>query len=297
MAARLLGGWQETETQVEAQDDWQSQINSATVAIRSLWNGQPRVGIILGTGLGDFAQHIERDVEVDYERIPHFPRTTATGHRGQLICGHVAGIGVVTMEGRYHLYEGYSPAEVTFPIRVMKEMGIEILIVSNASGGLNPIYRTGEIMVLDDHIDFTFRNPLRGLADARLARRFPDRSHPYDPQLVEWARQVGRKQDFAVHRGVYVGLLGPNYETRAEYRLLRKLGADVVGMSTVTEVIVAVHLGLRVLALSAVTNVCRPDSLSPTCGADVIAAAKTAEPKMRRIALGVLRKLAEDRSS
>jgi purine-nucleoside phosphorylase len=264
------------------------QIEDAARAIREHWTREPRVGIILGTGLGNFAEQIEHEAVIAYDKIPHFPRSTAIGHKGQLVCGQVAGVPVVTMEGRFHLYEGYPLKQVTLPVRVMKALGIELLIVSNASGGMNPHFTAGDIMVIEDHINLMGDNPLIGINDDRLGPRFPDMSCPYDPDLIDRALAIARRADFLAHRGVYIALSGPNYETRAEYRMLRRLGGDVVGMSTVPEVIVAVHAGLRVLALSAVTNVCLPDALGKTDGAAVVDAAQIAEPKMRKIVLGIL---------
>jgi len=268
-----------------------TRIRSAADLIRSRWNTPPQAGIILGTGLGNFAKEMEAEVVIPYGEIPQFPRSTALSHRGQLVCGRVTGVPVITMEGRFHLYEGYSAAQITLSVRVMKALGIETLIISNASGGLNPQYASGDIMVLDDHLHLMFDNPLFGVNDDQLGPRFPDMSQPYDPQLIEQALQIARQHDFVAHRGVYAALSGPNYETRAEYRFLRQIGADVVGMSTVPEVIVAAHANLRVLALSAVTNICQPDVLTPTDGEAVVAAAQAAEPKMRIIVRGILKQL------
>jgi purine-nucleoside phosphorylase len=265
-----------------------SQIEEAAAVIGSRWPVRPRVGIILGTGLGDLADHIQTEFTISYDQIPHFPKSTAMGHKGQLVCGSLAGVNVVTMEGRFHLYEGYRPAQITLPERVMKLLGIELLIVSNASGGLNPNLASGDIMVIEDHINLMFNNPLIGVNDNSLGPRFPDMSRPYDPKLVDLSLAIARREDFVAHRGIYVSLTGPSYETRAEYRFLRRIGGDVVGMSTVPEVIVAAHAGLRVLALSTVTNMCLPDALGETSGDDVVRIAKSAEPKLRSIVVGVL---------
>ena len=196
------------------------------------------------------------------------------------------------MEGRYHLYEGYDVRQITLPVRVMRALGIELLIVSNASGGLNPRFAVGDVVVIEDHINLMHRNPLVGTNDDELGPRFPDMSAPYDRALAERALTIARRENFAAHQGVYVGLTGPNYETRAEYRFLRRIGADLVGMSTVPEVIVAAHAGMRVLALSVVTNACRPDSLTPTDGHGVLAAACSAEPKVTKIVLGIVAEFA-----
>ena len=263
-------------------------INESAVAIQARWSSRPRAGIILGTGLGNLAEQIAGAVKLDYEEIPHFPRSTALGHKGQLLCGELAGVPVVTMEGRFHLYEGYDPAEVSLPVWVMKQLGIELLIISNASGGLNPQYSSGDIMIVEDHINLMFGNPLVGINDDSLGPRFPDMSRPYDQRLVDRALSIARREGWAVHRGVYVAMTGPSYETRAEYRFLRRIGGDVVGMSTVPEVIAARHAGLRVMALSTVTNMCLPDAIGTTTGEDVMRIAAAVEPKLRTIVHRVL---------
>jgi purine-nucleoside phosphorylase len=264
------------------------QIDDAAAVIRSRWSGVPAAGIILGTGLATFTDQIEQEAVVSYEDIPHFPRSTALGHAGRLVCGTVGGTPVVTMDGRFHLYEGYHLHQITLPVRVMKALGVETLIVSNASGGLNPNFSEGDILVIEDHINLMGANPLVGINDDRLGTRFPDMSCPYDRALGERAMEIARLENFVAAAGVYVALCGPCYETRAEYRFLRLIGGDVVGMSTVPEVIVAAHAGLRVLGLSVVTNVCRPDALTPTDGHRVVQAACAAEPKMSKIVCGIL---------
>lgn len=247
---------------------------------------------MLGSGLGNFASQVADPVQIPYEEIPHFPASSKViGHHGQLVCGTIDDVPVMTMQGRFHLYEGHSAALATLPIRVMKQMGVELLFVSNASGGLNPGYKSGEIMIIEDHINLMFANPLFGVNDDRLGDRFPDMSSPYDPGLVENAAQIARQNGFVAHRGVYAALLGPTYETRAEYRLLRQLGADVAGMSTVPEVITGVHAKLRILALSVVTNVCQPDTLGETDGQEVVDAAAAAEPNLTTIVRGILSRL------
>ena len=265
-----------------------AQISDAATMIRDRWSVRPRVGIILGTGLGSFSDEIEKEVVISYETIPHFPRSTAIGHKGQLVCGRVGGVPVATMEGRFHLYEGYSPQQITLPVRVMKALGIELLVISNASGGLQPHFLVGDILVISDHINLMGSNPLTGINDDRLGPRFPDMSGPYDAAPVRQALAIARRENFAAYQGVYVGVLGPNYETRAEYRFLKLIGGDAIGMSTVPEVLAAVHSGLRVLALSVITNVCLPDALGTTDGATVVAAANAAEAKLRKIVCGVL---------
>jgi purine-nucleoside phosphorylase len=264
------------------------QIGEAVEVVRRSWAGQARVGIILGTGLGSLAGQIQTEVALPYESIPHFPRSTTVGHTGQLVCGLLEGVPVVAMEGRFHAYEGYSYRQITFPVRVMKALGADLLIVSNACGGMNPQYAQGDIMVIEDHINLMSGNPLVGVNDDRLGERFPDMSAPYDRKLIATALEIARRENFAAHKGVYVGVTGPNLETRAEYRFLRAIGADVVGMSTVPEVIVAVHAGMRVLGLSIVTDMCLPDALKPAEIESILAAAARAEPNLRKIVLGVL---------
>jgi purine-nucleoside phosphorylase len=265
-----------------------AQIEEAVTLIRSRWATAPRVGIILGTGIGPLAEQIDLEASIDYEEIPNFLKSTATGHRGRLVCGRLAGVPVVAMEGRFHAYEGYAMQQITLPVRVMKALGCQLLVVTNACGGMNPNYARGDIMLIDDHINMLGSNPLVGINDDRLGPRFPDMSRPYDPELIDLSLAIARREDFVAHKGVFVAVLGPNLETRAEYRFLRMIGADVVGMSTVPEVIVAVHCGLRVLGCSIVTDICLPDALQAVDVAEIIAAANEAEPKLRKIILGVL---------
>ncbi len=265
------------------------QIQEAVAAIRQRWSRTPHAGVILGTGLGALAREIENPTEISYADIPHFPRSTAISHAGQLVCGTLAGVPVVAMEGRVHSYEAYPFQQITFPVRVMKFLGADLLIVSNACGGMNPQYRVGDVMVIDDHINLLNGNPLIGINDDRLGPRFPDMSRAYTPELVDRALEVARRENFVAHRGVFVAVSGPNLETRAEYRFLRTIGADCVGMSTVPECIVAVHGGMRVLGLSAITDMCFPDSLKPVEIQEILHAAAIAEPKLRKIVLGVLK--------
>jgi purine-nucleoside phosphorylase len=265
-----------------------SQTAEAVEFIRRQWDVPIHAGIILGTGLGGLARDIEAHATLDYADISHFPRSTAMSHAGQLVCGRLAGLPVVAMEGRFHAYEGYSFQQLTFPVRVMRALGARLLIASNACGGMNPQYHKADVMIMDDHINLMGGNPLIGINDDRLGPRFPDMSCPYDPALIERAMEIGRRENFAVHRGVYVAVTGPNLETRAEYRFLRRIGADVVGMSTVPEVIVAVHAGMRVLGLSVVTDMCLPDALEPVSIPEILAAAAAAEPKVRKVVLGIL---------
>jgi len=265
-----------------------AQIQQAVDAVRQHWAGRPRVGIILGTGLGSLAGLIETEARLDYESIPHFPRSTAISHAGQFVCGKLSGVPLVAMEGRFHAYEGYTYKQITFPVRVMKALGAGLLIVSNACGGMNPHYAQGDIVVIEDHINLMNGNPLVGPNDDRLGPRFPDMCAPYDRQLIDRALEIARREDFVAHKGVYVAVTGPNLETRAEYRFLRVIGADVVGMSTVPEVIVAVHAGMRVLGLSIVTDLCLPDALKPANIDEILATAAAAEPKLRKIVLGIM---------
>jgi len=265
-----------------------AQIEEAAAAIRRQWSRTPRVGIILGTGIGGLVEEIDHEAAIDYDAIPHFLRSTATGHRGRLVCGTLGGAPVVAMEGRFHAYEGYGLAKITLPVRIMKALGAELLIVTNACGGMNPNYALGDILLIDDHINLMGGSPLVGINDDALGPRFPDMSRPYDPQLIERALEIARREDFAAHKAVFVGVLGPNLETRAEYRFLRLIGADAVGMSTVPEVITAVHCGLRVLGCSIVTDLCFPNALDPVDIGRIIAVANAAEPKLRKIILGVL---------
>ena len=267
------------------------EVREATEAVRARWKGAPRVGLILGTGLGALAKEIHAEAVIPYPEIPFFPQSTVLGHKGQLVCGTLAGQTVMAMEGRFHLYEGYSAAQVTFPIRVMKEMGCHLLIVSNAAGGLNPMHRKGDLVVIEDHINLMGVNPLIGPNDERLGTRFPDLIEPYDKGLQKLALQAALEANIVAHRGVYVAVTGPNLETRAEYRFLRAIGADVVGMSTVPETLVAVHAGLKVLGFSIVTDMCLPDALTPVSHEEIIAVAQEAEIKLRTIVRGVLERL------
>jgi purine-nucleoside phosphorylase len=269
------------------QELW-SQIEAAVGAIRKQWQGKPHAGVILGTGLGAVAREIQAEATIPYAEVPHFPRSTAISHAGVLVCGQLAGQSVVAMEGRVHSYEGYTHQQLTFPVRVMKALGADLLIVSNACGGMNPQYRVGDVMVIDDHINLMGGNPLIGINDDRLGPRFPDMSRAYTPELVDRALGVARRENFVAHRGVFVAVSGPNLETRAEYRFLRTIGADCVGMSTIPECLVAVHGGMRVLGLSAITDMCFPDSLKPVDIKEILHAASIAEPKLRMIVLGVL---------
>lgn len=263
-------------------------IEDAVAEIKKQWDKTPHAGVILGTGLGSLVQEIEVDVAIDYGDIPHFPKSTAVSHAGRLVCGTLAGLPIVAMEGRMHMYEGYPLDMITLPVRVMKALGAELLVVSNACGGMNPNYRCGDIMVIEDHINLMGDNPLIGINDDRLGPRFPDMCEPYQQTLVDRALKIARKEDIVAHKGVFVAVAGPNLETRAEYRFLRTIGADVVGMSTVPEVIVAVHCGLRVVGFSIITDMCLPDALKPANVEEIIAVANEAEPRLTTLVKGVL---------
>ena len=263
--------------------DQYDKITEACAAITRQWPRTPAVGIILGSGLGGVTGAITDSVTIPYDTLPHFARSTAHGHAGQLVCGMLEGVPVVVLEGRQHAYEGYPLAQITFPVRVLQRLGARRLVVTNACGGLNPNFRTGDLMVIDDHINLMNGNPLIGINDERLGPRFPDMSAPYTPRLIDEALEIARRENFAAHRGVYVAVTGPNLETRAEYRFLRGIGADVVGMSTVPEVIVAVHAGLEVLGISVITDMCLPDALEVATVEKILAVARSAEPKLRAI--------------
>lgn len=263
-------------------------IAEATQAIKKVWDHQPHAGIILGTGLGPLVQEIQEEASIEYHDIPHFLKSTATSHRGRLVCGKLNGLPVMVMEGRFHKYEGYSLKEITFPVRVMHAMGAGLLVVSNACGGMNPNYRCGDIMLIEDQINLMGDNPLFGINDDRLGPRFPDMCQPYDHQLIQRALKVARKEDIVAHQGVFVAVAGPNLETRAEYRFLRNIGADVVGMSTVPEVIVAVHCGMKSIGFSVITDMCLADALKPAEVSEIIAIANAAAPKLTKLVVGVL---------
>ncbi len=252
---------------------------------------QPEYLLILGTGLGQLADEIETEHVISYSDIPHFPVSTVESHAGKLIFGKLGGKNVVAMQGRFHYYEGYTMQQIAFPVRVAKAIGAQSLLVSNACGGLNTNFRRGDIMLITDHINFLGDNPLIGPNDDELGPRFPDMSEPYTERLLELAENVALEQSVKMHQGVYLAATGPMLETKAEYRYMRQLGADVVGMSTVPEVISAVHMGMDVLGISVITDECFPDALQPVEIEDVIAAAAMAEPKMAQVIINVLERL------
>jgi purine-nucleoside phosphorylase len=252
---------------------------------------EPEVAVILGTGLGGLAREIELEVAISYGEIPGFPISTVESHEGRLLFGRLGGKRVVAMQGRFHRYEGYTLQQVTFPVRVMRALGAGILVVSNACGGMHPLWRPGELVLIADHINLLGDNPLVGPNDESLGPRFPDMSGAYDPKLRALAREVARDLKIVLHEGVYVAVTGPNLETAAEYRFLRAIGGDVVGMSTVPEVIVAVHGGMRVLGISIITDSCLPDALEPAKVEEIIATAARAEPELTRLIRTLLERL------
>jgi purine-nucleoside phosphorylase len=255
---------------------------------------RPNIGIVLGTGLGGLAKEIRRDVVIDYEDIPNFPTSTVPSHEGKLIFGKLAGKPIVAMQGRNHYYEGYTMQQIAFPIRVISHrvgLGVKTLVVSNAAGGLNPLFRQGDIMVINDHINLLGDNPLIGPNDEALGPRFPDMSEPYSRKLIERAEEIALDLKIRLQKGVYLAVTGPNLETRAEYRFLRTIGADAVGMSTVPEVIAAVHLGMKVLGFSVITDECFPDALKPLTLAQVIAVANRAEPKLTKLVKEIIKRI------
>ena len=266
-------------------------IAEAADAVRKRTSVRPGLGIVLGTGLGHLASDIRAEAVIPYEEIPGFPLSTVESHAGRLIFGSLGGKSVVAMQGRFHRYEGYDLKQVTFPVRVMRALGARTLVVSAACGGMHPLWAPGDLMLITDHINLLGDNPLVGPNDERLGPRFPDMSQPYDPELRALARQVAAEQGILLREGVYVAVPGPNLETRAEYRMLRAMGADVVGMSTVPEVIVGVHAGFRILGLSVITDMCFPDALEPAVLEEIIAVANTAEKKLRVLVRRVLAEL------
>ena len=268
-------------------------IRTASQAIKARSEFEPRLAIILGTGLGGLADEIDAETIIPYEEIPDFPVPTVESHSGRLLLGHLSGQPVVAMQGRFHRYEGYSMDQVAFPVRVLRDLGADILIVSNACGGMNPMWDVGDLMLIADHINLIGDNPLIGPNPDELGPRFPDMSEPYDLGLQRLALDVAKDKRITLRRGTYVAVAGPNLETRAEYRFLRTIGADVVGMSTVPEVIVAVHGGMRVLGVSIVTDSCLPDALKPASVEEIIRVAGAAEPKLTLLIKNVVARLGQ----
>jgi purine-nucleoside phosphorylase len=266
-------------------------INDAVEFIRSKTKFVPQIGVILGTGLGSLAEGIKVESKISYKEIPHFPISTVESHAGFLIFGELSGKDVVAMQGRFHYYEGYDLKQVTFPVRVMKALGANTLVVSNACGGLNPHFKAGDIMVISDHINLLGSNPLFGPNDESLGPRFPDMCRCYDPELIALSENVALNLGIKLQKGVYVAVSGPNLETAAEYRFLRFIGADVVGMSTVPEVIVARHQNMRVLGFSLVTDMGLPDALKPTNMTEILATAAKSEPLLKKIMTRVIEEM------
>jgi len=266
-------------------------IQEAEAFIKSKTPVKPKFGIILGTGLGRLADSIDVETAIGYEEIPHFPLSTVESHAGKLLLGTISGKPVAAMQGRFHFYEGYSMQQIVFPVRVMKFLGVETLVVSNACGGINPLFPPGTIMAITDHINLLPGNPLIGPNDNRVGPRFPDMSEPYSNELINLAMKIAAENKIRLERGVYASMSGPSLETRAEYRMLKTLGADVIGMSTVPEVIAAVHAGIKVLGISVITDSCLPDALEPATLDKILAAAAKAEPSLVKLIEKVLQAL------
>lgn len=274
-------------------DSYKAQVETAAEVIRNRTNLRPNLGIIFGTGLGRLAEELDVEESIPYDQIPGFPISTVESHVGRLLIGRLKGVPVLALQGRFHLYEGYTARQVTFPVRVMGVLGVETLLISNAAGGMNPIYRKGDLMLLTDHINLQPDNPLVGPNVDEWGPRFPDMSEPYDVELRRVAEESALAQGIKLHQGVYVAVVGPNLETKAEYRFLRTIGADAVGMSTVPETIAARHMGMRVMAISVVTDECFPDALQPVSLEDVLAAAGRAEPRLARLMISVVEAVGE----
>ena len=268
-----------------------SNINETLEVIRKYTKEKYPIGIVLGTGLGGLVEDIKVKHQINYEDLPHFPISTVESHRGKLMFGTINGKNVVAMQGRFHYYEGYTMQQIAYPVRVMKFLGVETLLVSNACGGMNPQYRKGDVMIMADHINMLGDNPLIGKNEDELGPRFPDMSEPYSLELIDLAEKIALENQIKVQKGVYLAVPGPNLETRAEYRFLRETGADVVGMSTIPENIVANHMGMKVLGISIVTDECFPDSLKPVNVEEIIATAMQAEPKMTLIMKELIKRL------
>ncbi|NSL88200.1 purine-nucleoside phosphorylase [Chitinophaga solisilvae] len=267
------------------------QIKAAGDYIRKYWQEIPVAGIILGSGLGNLAKEIENSVEISYRDIPHFPESTVEGHSGKLILGYMKGKPVVAMAGRFHYYEGFSMRQVTFPVRVMKELGIATLFISNAAGGMNAAFKVGDLMIIRDHINLQPEHPLRGRNEDTLGPRFPDMSEPYSKALIAAAGNIAAANNISLHTGVYVGVQGPTFETRAEYKYMHIIGGDAVGMSTVPEVIVAAHAGLKVFAMSVITDIGIREEENVITHEEVLEAANAAEPKLTLIFSELIRQL------
>jgi len=265
-------------------------LDEAARVIQKKISWKPEVAVVLGTGLGNLAERVKREAGFSYARIPHFPVSTVESHKGELVFGTLSERKVAVMEGRFHLYEGYSPQEITFPIRLLAKLGARILVVTNAAGGLNLGYKKGDLALIEDHINFMGFNPLVGPNEESLGPRFPDLSRPYSKRLLELTEKAAHEKKLQVRRGVYLSVLGPNLETRAEYRMMRSMGADLVGMSTVPEVLVGVHMGLEILGVACVTDVCDPDHLEPVDIKEIIRVAGEAGPRLDQLLEASIRK-------
>jgi purine-nucleoside phosphorylase len=272
-------------------EDLLNKIKETLEKIRKVTKDNYSVGIILGTGLGGLVKDIDVEHEIDYAKLPHFPLSTVESHKGKLIFGTIGNKKVVAMQGRFHYYEGYTMQQIVYPVRVMKFLGVETLLVSNACGGMNPQYRRGDVMIMTDHINLLGDNPLIGKNYEELGPRFPDMSEAYSNELIKLAEEVALDNKIKIQKGVYVAVPGPNLETKAEYRFLRNIGADVVGMSTIPENIAANHMGMKVLGISIITDECFPESLKPVNVEEIIATAMKAEPKMTMIMKEVIKRL------
>jgi len=270
---------------------YRKQIKETKSYLQDILKQKPQIGIILGTGLGGLVKEIDIQQEINYQEIPNFPVSTVESHAGKLIFGKLAGKIVLAMQGRFHYYEGYSMQQIGFPVRVMYELGIRTLIISNAGGGMNPQFSRGDLMLIDDHINLIGDNPLIGPNLDEYGPRFPDMSEPYSKRMIESAEQTALENKIILRKGVYLAVSGPNLETRAEYRFLRATGADVVGMSTIPEDIVAVHMGMEVLAISVITDECFPDALKPVSVEEIVAVANKAEPKLTLLMKEIIRKI------
>lgn len=272
--------------------DLKEKIEKATnFVISKIGDFQPQIGIILGTGLGPLADRIEARQDIAYKDIPFFPVPTVEWHAGQLVFGTIGGKKVVAMQGRFHYYEGYSSEEITLPIRIMKKLGATILVESNAAGGMNPQFKQGDLMIITDHINFTGMNPLIGPNDDTLGPRFPDMCNAYDKELIRLTEEVAREEKIKICKGVYIGVTGPNLETAAEYRFFRTIGADAVGMSTVPEVIIAIHSGLKVLGISCITDMCLSDALKPANIEEILKVAGASEPVLTQLVAKVIERI------
>ena len=272
-------------------DTYRDHVTTAAAFVREQVDTVPALGLVLGTGLGGLADEVDTAAVLPYDAIPHMPTSTVDSHAGQLRIGTLDSVPVVVMQGRMHLYEGYTPWQVGFPIRLLGALGVDTLLMSNAAGGLNPLFDTADLMLLTDHINFQGANPLVGPNVDDWGPRFPDMSEPYDVDLRKRAKSIALSGGFRLHEGVYLSILGPNLETRAEYRMLRTLGADAVGMSTVPEVLVARHMGLRVMAVSVITDMCLPDALEPVTLEAVLDAADVARPHLQHLMTGMVHAL------